>query len=240
MAGIDVSVAGVVALYDACTGFPVHSSSIQLLTDSDKEPLYKGSGVYVLINDRKTEINITAQVEGYHTFKGNFIIEKNTGYIPQKIIWLVPDKSYRGYREYTRIQLKAVQDGNYHIFIKCMDEQLRLSKEKPVENDRLRLFLQRDINYQERSILITDNNNKEHIRRLVRLIDENTCEYQINKALSQDVISDKSRIYKGYDVTSDNAGVIEFTVPYIVKEDTEFAIYNDTEKIMGMEEWRII
>ena len=43
MAGIDVSVAGVVALYDACTGFPVRSSSIQLFTDVIKSHYIRGT-----------------------------------------------------------------------------------------------------------------------------------------------------------------------------------------------------
>lgn len=239
MAGIDVSVAGVVALYDACTGFPVRSSSIQLFTDGDKEPLYKGNGVYVLIKDERSSINITAEVKGYHIYKEVFATGKENAGIPQKIIWLVPDKNYKGYREYSNIKIKAASNGKYNIFIKCKNEQLRLSKEKAIETDRMRLFYQNSISYEGRNILITDN-NKEYIARLVKLIDENTCQYQLDKELSLDMLGDRINIYKGYEITSDDEGYVEFVVPYIVGKDTELVVYNDAEEIIRMEDWRII
>lgn len=239
MAGIEVSIAGVVALYDAGTGFPVHSEAVQLLTDSDKEPLYKGNGIYVLINDERPSINITAMVKGYHIYKGKFTTARKNDSIPQRIVWLTADRNYRDYREYTRIQVRAAVKGRYYIFIKCKNEQLMLSKEKSIETDRLRLFCQNNINYEGRSILITGN-NKEYIRRLVKLIDENTCQYQLDKTLSHDMLSNKIHLYKGYEITSEDDGIIELVVPYIVGKDTEVVAFDDSEKIIRMEDLKII
>ena len=101
------------------------------------------------------------------------------------------------------------------------------------------MFYQNSISYEGRNILITDN-NKEYITRLVKLIDENTCQYQLDKELSLDMLGDRINIYKGYEITSDDEGYVEFVVPYIVGKDTELVVYNDAEKIIRMEDWRII
>ncbi len=236
MAGIDVNMAGVIALYDACTGFPVRSSSIRLFTDGSKEPLYKGGGVYVLINIPDKSIRITAEVKGYRTFKDTFVLEKTNGQLPQKIIWMVPDKDYKGYRIYTRLRIHTVSSIGYVLFIKCREEQLKLSKEKQAESDELHLFGNNDVCYEGRSILITDKSNNEYVRRVEKLIDETACRYRLDKTFPDEAVYEKVFIYKGYDVVPDENGFVEMVVPYIVREDTELVLYkNNGEKITEKE-----
>lgn len=241
MAGIDVSIAGVIALYDACTGFPVRSSSIQLLTDCNKEPLYKGNGIYVLINDGKTRVKVAARVKGYHPFEEEFILNKNDGQIPKKIIWLVPDNTYKGYLVHTHFKIKTIKNSKFIVAIKCKEEQLRLSKERFQENDKLSLFQQKSINYEGLNVLITYKSDKEFTRKLISLIDEDTCKYQLDEALLEEVVNEKISLYKGYEISSDNDGIIEFLVPYIVEEAAELVLYTiDGEKVTPIDISRLV
>lgn len=245
---IHIQVSLVVQLVDDYTDQVLHGAGISIEVDGNRKPVRKADGFFVFTNlceDRVLlRVNAPLYQEEIHSVDLNRLDNK---YCLIKLR-LKPNRSYGLPKGTTCIEGKAEPRGQIFAYLPKSNAfcKLLFDAKKKTENGVpvIKVYNPENMDLEERYLmLVNEEEKKEELIRIVRLIDKENGVYQMEDALKNDYKKIGSRLYLVATSTANQEGNYFLPLKSVNKQDTECILMEGRTinkiKVVKLEEGRI-